>query len=177
MTNINQQGLKRMMNRNSVWGICLIVFGLCAGFISGCSTIRPGFVNPTVSVTSLKPLPYQGAVPKFEIGLRVVNPNAEALNPRGMSYSISLNNYPVVEGAANDLPSIPAYGEKEFNVVVTLGLFEAMQFVTDLLQNSRGQVTYQLQAKLDVGALLPAIRIEKTDTIDAASLKRGPAKN
>lgn len=143
-------------------GVFLILFSLCVCFIAGCATMRPGFVTPSVNITSFKPLPSEGIAPRFEISLRVVNPNATQLSLRGMSYKVALNDFDVVDGAANELPVVPAYGEAEFKVVATVGLFEGIRFVNDMLQNSRGQVAYTLKAKLDVGAILPAINIEKT---------------
>ena len=91
-----------------------------------------------------------------------MNPNSTELSLRGMSYKVFLNDNEVVEGAANELPVVPAYGEAGFNVIATVGLIESMQFVNDMLQNKHGQVTYRLQSKLDIGAMTPSIRIEKT---------------
>lgn len=94
--------------------------------------------------------------------LRAVNPNSTKLSLRGMSYKISLNDYEVVEGAANELPIVPAYGEAGFKVIATIGVFEGIRFVSDMVQHSRVQIAYSFKAKLDVGAMIPAIRIEKT---------------
>ena len=143
-------------------GVWVMWFALCVGLMAGCSTMRPGFITPSVNITSFKPLPSEGIAPKFEISLRVVNPNATQLSLRGMSYKVALNNFDVVDGAANELPVVPAYGEAEFKVVAAVGVFEGIRFVSDLMQHSKGQVAYSLKAKLDVGALLPAINIEKT---------------
>lgn len=143
-------------------GVFLVLFSLCVGLIAGCSTMQPGFVTPSVNITSFKPLPSEGIAPRFEISLRVVNPNSTQLSLRGMSYKVALNNFDVVDGAANALPVVPAYGEAEFKVIATVGVFEGIRFVSDLLQHSNGQVAYTLKAKLDVGAMLPAINIEKT---------------
>jgi LEA14-like dessication related protein len=97
--------------------------------------------------------------------MRIVNPNAVKLKLRGMSYTVFLNNYQVVEGASNDLPVVPAYGDADFKVTATVGLIESMRFVNDLLQNAGGKVAYRLKAKLDIGALIPAIRVEKTGSL------------
>jgi len=133
----------------------------CAGFlVAGCTTLRPGFEAPSVDVTSFRMLPSRTLTPRFEIGMRIVNPNAVRLNLRGMSYKVFLNSYRVAEGAANELPVVPAYGDAEFKVTATVGLIESMRFVNDLLQNARGQVAYRLEAKLDIGALIPSIRVE-----------------
>lgn len=143
-------------------GAWVVWFVMCMGLITGCSTMRLGFVTPSVNITSFKPLPSEGIAPRFEMSLRVVNPNATPLSLRGMSYTLALNSFDVVDGAANALPVVPAYGEAEFKVVATVGVFEGIRFVSDLLQHSKGQVAYTLKAKLDVGAMLPAINIEKT---------------
>lgn len=139
---------------------CLTVF-----LVAGCTTLRQDFEAPSVDVTSFRLLPSQSLTPRFEIGMRIVNPNAVKLNLRGMSYKVFLNDYQVVEGAANDLPVVPAYGDAEFKVTATVGLIESMRFVNDMLQNAGGQVAYRLKAKLDIGAMVPAIRVEKTGSL------------
>ncbi len=143
-------------------GSLLMMSCLWLGLAAGCSTLRPDFETPSVNVTSFMPLPSQSFTPKFEIGMRVVNPNSTRLSLRGMSYKIFLNDHEVVEGAANELPVVPAYGEAEFRVIATVSIIEGMRFVQDMLKNANGQVDYRLQAKLDVGAMIPSIRIEKT---------------
>jgi LEA14-like dessication related protein len=148
--------------RNMVSRSFLFVFCISSFLVAGCSTLHPNFETPSVTVTSFKLLPSQSLTPRFEIGMRVVNPNSAELNLRGMSYKVFLNDYEVVEGAANALPVVPASGEAEFHVIATVGLIEGMQFVNDMLQNARGQVAYRLQSKLDIGPMTPSIRIEKT---------------
>ena len=150
--------------RSTSSGSFLILFCLWVCLGAGCTSLRPGFEKPSVSITSFKPVASQSLTPKFEIGMHVVNPNATKLSLRGMSYKLFLNDYEVVEGAANELPDVPAYGEAEFKVIATVGLIEGIRFVNDLLQNTSGQVAYRLQTKLDIGAMVPAIRIEKTGT-------------
>jgi len=143
-------------------GSGIFMFGLTLCLVAGCTTLRPDFETPSVNVTSFKPLASQSFTPRFEIGMRVVNPNFTSLNLRGMTYKIFLNDYEVVEGAANELPVVSAYGEAQFNVIATVSLMEGMRFVQDMLKTANGQVDYRLQVKLDVGAMIPSIRIEKT---------------
>jgi len=143
-------------------GLLLAIFCFCTIFTTACATLSPVFETPSVEVTSFIPLPSQNLAPSFEIGMRVVNPNPMKLNLRGMSYKLFLNDYEVANGVANALPVVPAYGEAEIKLAATLGLIEGMRFVSDMLQSSRSEVSYRLQANLDVGALIPVIRIEKT---------------
>jgi LEA14-like dessication related protein len=151
----------------------LIIFCLAAFLAAGCTTLRPGFETPSVDVTSFRLLPSHALTPSFEIGMHIVNPNAVQLNLRGMSYRVFLNDYQVVEGAANDLPVVPAYGDAEFKVTATVGLIESMRFVNDMLQNAGGQVVYRLKAKLDIGAMVPAILVEKSGSLSPGAKENG----
>lgn len=162
MRSMNQLHAKKLACDSGVssWAL-LTLLCLCMILATGCQTLRTDFEEPSVSVTSFEPLSSEGFAPRFEIGLRVVNPNPENLNLRGMSYKLFLNDHEVLDGAANGLPVVPAYGEAEFKVVATVGLIAGIRFVNDMLQNTRGLIAYRLQAKLDAGAMAPTIRIEK----------------
>ena len=139
--------------------VALLGLGLVLG--TGCATLRPSFETPSVNVTTFKLLSIDSLMLQFEIGLRVVNPNAEKLSLRGMTYKVFLNGHDVVQGTATDLPVVPAYGEAEFKVNASVGLFEGMRFLNDMLKSAGGQVAYRVQANLDIGALYPMVKIEK----------------
>lgn len=136
--------------------------------LSACATLRPDFETPAVQVTSFRPLPGEGLAPRFEIGLRVTNPNADELKLRGLSYKVLLDDYEVVQGVANELPVVPGYGAADIKLLASVSLLDGMRFVNQLLQKPAGQVDYRLQAKLDVGALLPAIRVEESGKLGPA---------
>lgn len=128
---------------------------------TGCTIFKPELEKPTVNVTSFKLLSTEGFTPKFEIGLRVVNPNAVQLSLKGMSYKIFLNEHEVMQGVANDLPVVPAYGEAGLKVIANVGLLEGMRFVNEMLKNAGAKVVYRVQANLDLGTLYPMIKIEE----------------
>ena len=64
----------------------LILFCVWVFLGAGCTSLRPDFETPSVIITSFNPLSSQVLTPRFEIGMRVVNPNATELSLRGMSY-------------------------------------------------------------------------------------------
>lgn len=137
--------------------LCLVL--TCLFLQSGCATLRPSFEAPTVSVSSFRAVPGRGLVPDFEIGLHVVNPNAQPLSLRGVSYSVALEGRQLLTGVGNDLPEVPAYGEGDVSLTAVPDLLQSVAFFTDLLDRPRDRVRYELTARLDVGRLLPAIRI------------------
>jgi LEA14-like dessication related protein len=148
--------------RNIASRSLLALLGLCLFLATGCSTLKPDLEKPAVNVASFRLLSAQGLSPQFEIGLRVVNPNAVRLSLKGMSYKIFLNGHEVMQGAANDLPVVPAYGEAQFKVIANVGLIEGMRFVNDMLKNAGAAVAYRVQANLDLGTLYPMLKIEET---------------
>jgi LEA14-like dessication related protein len=145
------------MSYRFVWLIASAVVALCAG----CATLSPSFEPPSVKVLGVRPMATGGAVPRFEIDLLVTNPNAGSLSLRGVSYRLYLNDLEVVEGVANELPQVPGYGEEQFTLPATVSLVDTMRFVGGMLRGDAKDVRWRLAARLDVGALLPPIRVEE----------------
>ena len=69
-------------------------------FLSGCAGIQTGYDTPTVSLTSFRLIPGESIVPKFEIGLRIINPNRDALELDGLFYSITIEDNNILSGVA-----------------------------------------------------------------------------
>jgi len=141
----------------------LLAFSLC-----GCAALQPGYEAPTVSVTSFRALPAQGGAPRFEIGLNVVNPNRQALDLAGVAYTVRLEGREILKGVANDLPKIEGYGSGEILLEASPNLFEGISLIRDLVAAPRDTFSYELEAKLDPGALRPAIRVRDAGDISLA---------
>ncbi len=152
-------------NRIISKGLLVVVILGLAGILQACAGLRPGYETPTVTINSFRALPSQGALPNFEIGLHVVNPNREALKLRGVSYTVSLGGHELIKGVGNELPVIEAYGEGSLTLTASPNLFAGIRLVTDLMNSSTGKVRYKLEAKLDVGRIQPAIRVSDSGEI------------
>ncbi len=139
--------------------------GLLILLLTGCATLRPDFEEPVVSVTSFRVIPSNSVVPKFEIGLHVINPNRTALELAGIAYTISLEGHKVLTGVSNKLPVIDAYGEGDVQLQATPDLMNSIGLFADLMRQPRQSFRYDLVAKLDVGGWLPRILVEKTGEI------------
>ena len=138
---------------------------VAAALLAGCGALRPGFETPTVTVSSFRTIPSEGALPEFEIGLRVTNPNREALKLRGVSYTVSLNDRELINGVANDLPVIEGYGQGDVILTAAPNLVAGIRFVSDLVNRPGDTVSYRLEARLDPGALFPTIRVTDSGEI------------
>ena len=134
--------------------------------ISGCAGLEPGFEAPTVGVSSFRILPSEGAaVPRFEIGLHIVNPNSEALALQGIVYTVALEGHKVLTGASSDLPVIGAYDEGDVTLIATTNLLSGINLFASLMNQPRESIAYDLEAKLDIGGLRPRIQVRETGQV------------
>ena len=128
---------------------------------AGCATLSPGFEEPSLQVNSIRLKNSHSLAPEFEISLRVTNPNRDDLSIDGMTYTMNLAGNKVVSGAANDLPTIPGYGEAEVKIMATLSLLGGFKLLNDLMNEYQESVGYEIIVKLDVGKFYPRITIQR----------------
>ncbi|MEA3362627.1 MAG: LEA type 2 family protein [Thermodesulfobacteriota bacterium] len=137
----------------------------------GCAPMLPSFETPTVNLTSFRVLPGNSIVPTFEIGLHVINPNRTALKLQGLSYNVELEGFRVLSGVSNQLPVIEAYGEGDVLLQARPDLFSTISLFTNLMNQPREQFTFNLEALLDVGGLMPKIRVRKEGLLSLSEAK------
>ena len=152
---------------------------LVALFLSvGCATLTPRFESPAVELISLKMLPSDGLSQQFEVGLRVTNPNSSALKLKGMSYSLSINDYKLASGVTSAIPVIEAYGTGELIVPVSTNLFGGLRLVQSLLQTPQNEIRYRLEASLDPDQIwLPRFNVVEEGVVPLAPVAKGKAIN
>jgi LEA14-like dessication related protein len=133
-------------------------------FLSSCATMNPNFENPKVKVAGLKMLPAESLVSQpIEITLLITNPNATDLSLRGISYTVGLENFDLLSGVNNQIPTLTAYQETPVKVTVSLNAFQILKFLNHLNKNGIGDsVKYNFDAKLDFYKYLPALHVKET---------------
>jgi LEA14-like dessication related protein len=135
-------------------------------FLSSCAVMSPKFENPKVKVAALKMLPAEGFSQPIEVTLLITNPNATDLSLRGMSYTVGLENFDLLSGVSNQLPTLTAYKETPVKVTVSANLLQIVKFISHL--NNKGikdSVNYNFDAKLDFSAFLPALHVKETGVL------------
>jgi len=140
----------------------LVVLFLLLG---GCAALHPNFEPPKVSLTTFRLLPSEGMAPRFEIGLHVVNPNLTPLPLQGLSYSVKIEGRQILSGVTSELPIIAGYAEGDVVLQATADLFNGLRLLSELMAEPRDTFSYELEAKLDIGRMLPNIRIKETGEI------------
>ncbi len=155
--------MKHMM----ILSMLLLVF-------TGCAGLQKRKPELSVSVQSFRMLPGNGIVPKFEIGLHLVNTSPVDVDIKGVVYRVYLQERKILTGAANDLPKIPAYGQSDILVTGTPDLFETIGFFRDLMARPRENLKYRVDVDIDAGTWIPTIHTEKKGTISLKKATSSP---
>ena len=137
----------------------ILTFASMALLMVGCATLHPDYETPSVNVSTIRALPSESIAPRFEIGLHIINPNRSALNLQGIAYSLKLDGHKILTGVANDLPSIGGYEEGDVTLIATTSLLSSMRFFADLMNAQRDTITYEFNAKLDLGGIRPNVHV------------------
>lgn len=149
--------MQRLLNLISIC-LCIMV-GACAHFGAG---LEP----PKIRVDSIRILEAQGLSQRFSIGLRVINPNDRALPVKGMSYSLSLNGYDLLDGVTGKVPTLEPFSDTLVEVEATTDLVGALRLLNDLMQRADMQhLTYALTADVSVQGWLGKIKVEETGEV------------
>lgn len=153
----------------------LIIVVAITLFSSSCSLFVADFKEPSVSVLSFSALPPEGINPRFEIGMRVSNPNSFDLKLQGLSYTAYVEGQQMATGEADTIPVIAAMGEGDITVTTTAHVLGGLSLMADLLQGKTDAdgkgLSYRLLITLDIGQFGPPIVIEQKGDI-AAALRR-----
>lgn len=149
---------------------CLLLLGI---LLSGCAGLQPGYEPPTLEVTGVRLDPSsQGAVPRFLIGLRVINPNRQPLRLDGISYNLYLQDQRVLSGVARDLPTVAAYDDQTVEVGATPALLGGIRLLTELMNTPQlKMLDYRVEAKLDGGGLRWPVRVQEAGQLPLLPLR------
>ena len=144
---------------------CRFAILLWVALLYGCASLTEPLDPPNVSLESLSSLPSDDVGPRFEIRLRVQNPNEQKLDIAGVSYAIALAGTEVVTGVSNDVPVIDGYSEEVVTLEASLKMLQVLRLLASLGQTTGDELTYRFTAKIDFRGLVPTQRVEEVGQI------------
>ncbi|WP_342243844.1 LEA type 2 family protein [Pseudomonas sp. OTU5201] len=116
----------------------------CAGF---------GTRDPLqVDLAGMEPIPGEGLEMRFNLKLRVQNPNESAIHYSGVALELDLNDLPLASGVSSQGGTVAGFGETLIEVPVTISAFSVLRQAWGLTGVSPVQnVPYALRGKLGGG--------------------------
>lgn len=143
--------------------LCIIFLFL---MVSGCASFSSPIDAPDVKLVSVKLLPSDNLEQRLAIGLRVTNPNAVGLKLVGMKYSLRLDGYDLISGVTNNIPAIASYSDTPVDIVATVDWLSGLRLLHSFMAKPNSSVSYEFDAKLDPGYLLPAYHVTERGFVD-----------
>lgn len=113
-----------------------VALSLLALFLGACATLTAKLAPPQVSLANIQILQLGLFEQRYQVDLRIQNPNAIALPITGMSYELDINQQRFARGVSNDIVNVPAYGEAIARVLVTSDLGSTLQQLSKLTSDN-----------------------------------------
>ncbi|CAD6549499.1 hypothetical protein LMG24235_04696 [Paraburkholderia sabiae] len=105
-----------------------------------------------VSVAGIEPLEGQGMEMRFNLKLRVQNPNEAPVDFSGVSVELDLNGKSFATGVSDQIGTVPRFGETVIGVPLTVPAFTAVRQAFAFADSAQtGQFPYVLRGRLAGG--------------------------
>jgi hypothetical protein len=136
-------------------------FAILFLLLAGCAGLNPEMDPPRVSVESFRALPSENIGPRFEIKLRVANPNKQSLDIVGISYTIAVLEKEILSGVTNEVPLLGPYSEEVVTLEAGINMFQMLRLLTSLGREPTDALAYKFSAKIDFNGFIPTQRVEE----------------
>jgi hypothetical protein len=133
--------------------------------LAGCASLTPELDPPKISLISFRNLPLEGGTPRFEIKLRVINPNKQSLDIAGISYSVALLDKELITGVTNDVSPIEGYGEGIVTLNAEVQWLQLLSLMAAVGTTGSEPLVYRFAAKIDFIGYVPTQRLEESGEI------------
>ncbi|RDK03857.1 LEA type 2 family protein [Paraburkholderia lacunae] len=128
----------------AILAVVTLTLNGCAGLFGG-DPLR-------VSVAGIEPIDGQGLEMRFNVKLRVQNPNESAVAYTGVSLDLELNGKLFASGVSDQSGTVPRFGETVVDVPLTVPAFAAVRQAFAFADSAQsGQIPYVLRGKLADG--------------------------
>lgn len=126
---------------------CIMAMAL----LHACASL-PNAEPPRVSVVGIEPLQGEGMELRFNVKLRIQNPNTMDINYQGMMVDLLVDGRRIASGVSNQAGKVPGYGESVYSLPITVSALDAIRKFIDIAQKpAQNAIPYELKGKLESG--------------------------
>ena len=127
--------------------VCALIL---AAWLIGCATLPAGTEPPYLSIVSIEPLTVTPLEQKYQLKVRVQNPNDHDLDITGMSYVLELNGHSFLKGVSATAVTVPRFGEAVIELSGVSTLFGFVRQIQALKGQQQPNLNYKLTGKLSL---------------------------
>lgn len=136
-------GMPNLLNPNSVLLLAVVLFSLAT---TACSTLPRDFETPKVSVANVAPKDMTLMEQRYDVQLRIRNPNDFDLGIKGIRFDLELNGIEFGSGMSGAKVTVPRFGSEVITAEVITGLGNMLRQAQGL-RSSAGRFQYRLKGK------------------------------
>ena len=129
---------------------------------TGCTTLGPGGEPPVVILSDLRPLEMTLFEQRFQVRLRIQNPNQKSLDITGMHYTLYLQDRVFAHGISDQQVIVPAFGEAVIDSTVASRLDNILEQLFNRGKDTAGNLKYRLEGMIAINKRLGRIPFEST---------------
>ncbi|SDY86721.1 LEA type 2 family protein [Nitrosomonas sp. Nm33] len=126
----------------------LMLFLGMTALVVGCTQLGGIKQNPSISLADIELVELGLLEQRFNLKLRIQNPNDIALRINGMTFDVELNGVDFAKGLSDQVVTVPRLGEKVMEVKATSTLGTLWKQLGELEKSSREKVEYRLSGRL-----------------------------
>jgi LEA14-like dessication related protein len=125
-----------------------------ASWTAGCALLPWSASAPSVHLLAMERLQGEPLERRFELRLRIQNPNPKPIQFKGLALTLDLNNRTVGSGVTDASGTLPAHGETLLSVALTVSAApEILQMLGFADRLPRGDLPYSLKGRFTGGML------------------------
>jgi LEA14-like dessication related protein len=112
--------------------------------LAACSMFTPKFTKPNLSVVSIEMVHGNLLQQNFQVRFRIENPNNRALPVKGLHAELTVGAEPFASGATQKSFVVPAYGDTEFDMMITANMALGLLKLANNLDKQSDSIAYDL---------------------------------
>jgi LEA14-like dessication related protein len=118
---------------------------LLISMASGCSSVPAGFDPPRVSVANIAPKEVGLFEQRYDVRVRIQNPNDVNIHISGIRFDIDLNDQEFASGMSGQGVSVPRFGSEVVDVDVTSGLGGLLRQMQEMNRSGMSRMRYRMK--------------------------------
>ena len=138
------------MNESVVLAKLTAGFGLLVGLMA-CSGLISKPEPPRVSLVGLSLISVELLEQRYQVSLRVKNPNAFDLPVSGIDFRLDINGQSFADGVSSQSVEVPAYGERVIQLEVSSSLLQVFRQFQSLQESQSRSFEYRISGSMATG--------------------------
>jgi LEA14-like dessication related protein len=116
--------------------------------LTACSSLPVKTQSPRVTLIGLSLLSVDLLEQRYQVRLRIKNPNAFELPVRGMDFNLELNGKTFADGVSSQALDVPAYGESVVALEVSSSLLQVFRQLQSLDESASPGIRYRIEGSV-----------------------------